>query len=109
MAAREFKIFTPSGKLAGNLVKAIIDGYEPKRHQTRLRCGLPEELPYCPTCRRRVVHKHDHPADEIPDEPIRRVLTGAWRTPDGRWVSPEEKFGQHRLQATRTRVGKTRR
>jgi hypothetical protein len=73
--AKMFGIVTPEGKPNPGMVYRIIhQGYEPKRPDTIRRCPVPPVEP--------VIH----------DEPIRRVLTGAWKL-DGRWVSPEEFFG----------------
>jgi hypothetical protein len=69
--ARKFGITTPTGKPNPGMVKRIMDGYQPRRPSTLRRVPIP-------------------PPDPV-DEPIRRVLTGAWRL-HGRWVSPEEYF-----------------
>jgi hypothetical protein len=74
--ARFYNILTPGGKPNGGMVKRLIQGYQPKRQNTLLRCGLlPTVLPII-----------------IPEEPARRVLIGAWKM-GGSWVSPEQYFG----------------
>ena len=74
--AKAYGITTPAGRPNGGMVKRLIDGYQPKRTDTLLRCGL---IP--------------QPVEPIiPDEPTRRVITGAWKL-GTRWVSPEEIFG----------------
>jgi hypothetical protein len=70
-------ITTPSGEPNKRLVSWIADGYMPKQADTLRRSGLLAEEPP-------VIH----------DEPLRRVLIGAWRK-GRRWVSPEEYFGGH--------------
>ena len=42
--ARKFGIFSPAGCPSRGLAKQIIQGYEPKRPQTRRRIGLPEKV-----------------------------------------------------------------
>jgi hypothetical protein len=74
--ARKFEITTPAGKPNSGMVKRLIEGYQPKKFDTLWRCHLLPQ-PKMPT---------------IHDEPIRRVLIGAWRM-NGRWVGPEEYFG----------------
>ena len=39
--ARKFGIINPSGRPSRGLAKQIIQGYEPRRPQTRTRIGLP--------------------------------------------------------------------
>lgn len=75
--AKTYRITTPAGKPNPGLVKHLIDGYQPHRPDTLSRCPVPPVQP------------------RIHAEPIRRVLTGAWRL-DGRWVGPEEFFGARR-------------
>ena len=74
--AKAFGITTPGGEPNGIMVKHLIDGYIPVREDTIRRCGLLRDP------RPRV----------IPEEPTRRVLTGAWKR-HGHWISPEEFFG----------------
>jgi len=74
--AKTFGITTPSGEPNGIMVKHLIDGYVPKREDTRRRCGL-----------------LNPPKPQVfLDEPLHRVLIGAWKL-HGLWVSPEEYFG----------------
>jgi hypothetical protein len=77
------------------MVKRLVDGnYEPMGNETRQRLGLPP-LPYCPECkRRRPGHRHEPKPDQASDEPVRRVLTGGWKLPDGRWGSIEDLIGE---------------
>ena len=73
--AKKFGITTPGGRSNGIMVKRLLDGYVPVREDTLRRCGLLTP-----------------PKPRIPNEPVRRVLIGAWKL-NGRWVGPEEYFG----------------
>jgi hypothetical protein len=68
-------------------------GYEPRRVEIRMALGM---KPVCSECHRPVrMPAEGHERKEIPivDEPVRRVLSGAWKLPGGRWGSPEDLFG----------------
>ena len=82
--AKMHKILTEDGRPDPGMVKQLVKGYEPMKISTRSRLGLPP-LPYCPECKRRTVQHHEHTPKPIADEPIRRVLSGAWRLPNGQW------------------------
>jgi hypothetical protein len=70
--AKAFGMITPSGQPNARAVAHILTGYLPRNIDTLRRWGL--LAPPTP-----------------PDEPARRVLSGAWKL-RGRWVSPEEYF-----------------
>ena len=43
--AEKFGIVDPHGQPSKGLVKMLLDGYEPIKPETRIRLGLPPELP----------------------------------------------------------------
>jgi hypothetical protein len=75
--ARIHQITNAAGKPNPGLVKHLIDGYQPRRAATLARIPVPPVEP------------------RIVKEPVRRVLSGAWKL-HGRWVGPEEYFNRDR-------------
>jgi hypothetical protein len=42
--ANKYRILTKNGKPSKGMAKLIAEGYEPKKAETRVRCGLPEKI-----------------------------------------------------------------
>lgn len=64
--AEKFNILGPDGLPSKGLAEQIIKGYEPKKPETRIRIGLPAEIP-APVHRRTI---NDHMAhDDLIDMP----------------------------------------
>lgn len=85
---REYGI---TGGMAFRIAK---QSYDPINEMIREKLGLPP-LP-CRKCHRPLPHKHVafvNVEKPVEDEPVRRVLSGAWKSEAG-WVRPEEAFGE---------------
>lgn len=89
--AKFHHILTTDGRPDPSAVERLVHGYEPKSDTARARLGLPP-LKYCPVCNHRRAAHRKAKTKPIQDEPIRRVLLGAWKLPDGTWGSPEDLF-----------------
>jgi hypothetical protein len=104
--AIEYQILTADRLPNPGMVKQLINGYEPRRPETRARLGLPA---VCPQCNRRIPHVHPKPAPVVvekpfdptaprtesvtPDEPVRNPLSGFFRSViTGKIVSAREWF-----------------
>jgi hypothetical protein len=42
--AKKYNILSKTGKPSKGMAKLIAEGYEPKKAETRARCGLPEKI-----------------------------------------------------------------
>jgi hypothetical protein len=71
--ARKYGIIDPHGKPSRGLVSLIIDGYEPKRTETRLRLGLPARIRF-PRPRPTINDLFQLPIKEMPPEVLRYAL-----------------------------------
>lgn len=64
--ARRFQIFDPDGHPSKGLTRLLLNGYEPRRPETRTRLGLPAEIPA--PIHRKTINEH-LATDRIQDLP----------------------------------------
>jgi hypothetical protein len=84
-AAIDHNIFTADGRPDPGMVKHLINGYEPRRPETRARLGLPA---VCPQCNRRYQPAH------LKSEPVMKEESFDPTAPRTKFVSPEDPVRQ---------------